>query len=108
MTRTATDRHRHDSHSDVILRMLAAAGARGVTNVQMWDAGLRYPNSRISDLRKRHGLNIETKREGRGVFRYVLIENPPPKPKTTSTPGRSAPSVPLPVQAYLPLDGLEA
>lgn len=73
MARTQADRHRHENHSDVILRMLRAAGSAGVSNAEIWDAGLRYPNSRISDLRNR-GFKIETHREGRGVFRYTLLE----------------------------------
>lgn len=83
-TRTEADRHRHTAHADLILRMLISAGDTGLTNVAIWDAGLRYPNSRISDLRGR-GFKIKTQREGRGVFRYFLESAPPqPEPPTPS------------------------
>jgi len=59
-----------DQNSKILAR-LQEAGARGVTNFEMWALGAHAAHSRISDLRKR-GYEITCKREGPGVWRYFL------------------------------------
>ena len=69
-TRDPEERKRSDAHSDTILAMLTAAGARGCTNSQLWTV-CHAVNSRISDLRRR-GHQITAECEGGGVWRYRL------------------------------------
>jgi hypothetical protein len=81
-----TDGRREKEHADDaqrLLRRLRDRGAEGITTgelIREGCCGLRPPN-RIGDLRDAGHL-IETRREGHGVFRFVLIRecaNPTPK-----------------------------
>jgi hypothetical protein len=51
------------------------AGSRGCTNRELWDV-CHAVNSRIADLRK-CGYRIDATSEGRGIWRYRLIEQTP-------------------------------
>jgi len=76
--RDPAERKRADAHSDTILAMLAAAGALGCTNSQLWTV-CHAVNSRISDLRRR-GHVITAECEGGGVWRYRLTPSAPAQP----------------------------
>lgn len=55
---------------EAILRLLQAAGPEGVSNERLNETCLRYA-ARIFELRKL-GFAIETKKENRGVYRFIL------------------------------------
>jgi hypothetical protein len=80
---------------DEILELLRKAGQHGCTNAELWTV-CHAVNSRISDLRRR-GHHIEALCEGRGVWRYRLIEPVPPQPdpqkagKSPANPGVTLP-----------------
>jgi hypothetical protein len=57
-----------------ILVALQAAGTRGVLNTELYKICLRPP-SRICELRKM-GYEIQTRREGESVFRFILRREP--------------------------------
>jgi hypothetical protein len=76
--RTGADRSHAHSQADEILQMLIRAARQGCTNLELWTVA-HAAHSRIADLRAQ-GHRITCTRECVGVYRYVLIENPPPKP----------------------------
>jgi hypothetical protein len=76
--RDETQRERAKGQEDEILEMLREAGTGGCLNSELWTV-CHAVNSRISDLRKR-GHRIEAMPEGRGVWRYALLESAPPVP----------------------------
>ena len=61
---------------DLVLRLLRAAGARGVTTSDLLVAGVgsRY-SARLLELRER-GYTITSERERQGQWRYRLIREP--------------------------------
>jgi hypothetical protein len=102
--RDRTDVDRARGQEDQILSMLIAAGPVGCANSQLW-AVCHAVNSRISDLRKR-GHNITAEPEGRGVWRYWLINAPKTTPQPTADYARPPRSV---ERDRLPLfDGVQA
>jgi hypothetical protein len=67
-------REKHADDAQRLLQRLRERGAEGITTgelIREGCCGLRPPN-RIGDLRDAGHL-IETRREGHGVFRFVLI-----------------------------------
>jgi hypothetical protein len=67
-----------------VLSRLRLAGERGCINVELWHI-CHAVNSRIADLRKR-GHRIIAACEGRGVWRYRLIEAEPVSPDPVPAP----------------------
>jgi len=59
---------------DKILALLRSRGAKGATNLELYQICLRPP-SRLCELRQM-GHNIETIREGDSVFRFILHGEP--------------------------------
>jgi len=76
-------RAEHEDHTQRLLQRLREVGAAGITTgelIREGCCGLRPPN-RAKNLRDAGHL-IETRAEGKGVFRYVLIrENLNPQPR---------------------------
>jgi hypothetical protein len=72
------------SQRATVLQALTDAGARGVTNGE-FIYGLRITRfaARILELREQ-GYVIETRREGDGKFRFILLG----EPENVSAPGR--------------------
>lgn len=72
-------RKKRRNHRERILTLLREHGTAGVRNLELYSICL-CPPSRICELRKM-GYRIETRREGEGVFRYILRGEPnEPKP----------------------------
>jgi hypothetical protein len=64
----------HEDDAEKLLRRLRERGPEGITTGELIREGcfgIRPPN-RVGDLRNAGHL-IETRREGRGVFRFILI-----------------------------------
>jgi hypothetical protein len=84
------DHREHRSQEDCILELLREAGADGLLNTQIW-AIAHAANSRCSSLRGR-GYLITCEREGRGVYRYRLLNPPAPVATSPTSERLSAPS----------------
>jgi len=68
------ERPEHADHTQRLLEILRDRAGAGITTgelIRKGDCGLRPPN-RVKNLRDAGHL-IETRREGRGVFRFILI-----------------------------------
>jgi len=85
---SGSDLGRARGQAHEILQRLGRAGDRGCLNTELWDI-CHAVNSRIADLRK-CGHQITAACEGRGMWRYRLIEPtpspaPPPDPHKPTT-----------------------
>jgi hypothetical protein len=99
--RFASDVNRARSQGDEVLRRLRLAGSRGCRNTELWDI-CHAVNSRIADLRNR-GHQIHATCEGRGVWRYRLIETESLSPDPSSpqpTPAGSAAPHPVTLRLF--------
>lgn len=75
---------RRETNETRVLQALRDAGTAGLTNVQLVAVGgMRAVGGRVDALRAK-GYDIETQREGRGLFRFVLHE---PARQQPGTPG---------------------